>query len=106
MADTDAIAETASKDSTGVVGLRVTGVAGYARPAARNLAKEREVRAGVLGIGNQNTHSPGVAGVGEIGVDGFGSECGVRGRSQQRGCGASPSSTKGSSGCRRRPVWV
>lgn len=68
-----------------MVGLGVTGVAGYARPAARDLAKEREVRAGVLGVGDQTTHSPGVAGVGEIGVDGFGSECGVRGRSQQTG---------------------
>ncbi|MER5967284.1 PE-PGRS family protein [Streptomyces sp. NPDC002057] len=82
MAETDAAAGTASGDSSGVVGLGVTGVAGYARPAPRDVAKELETRAGVLGVGDASTHSPGVAGFGEIGVTGRGSRCGVRGRGE------------------------
>ncbi|MFD9338485.1 PE-PGRS family protein [Streptomyces sp. NPDC060028] len=85
MADTDAIAEMTSEDASGVVGLGVTGVAGYARPAPRDVAKEQEARAGVLGIGDIAAHATGVAGFGAIGVAGRGSECGVRGRSEETG---------------------
>ncbi|MFI8519967.1 PE-PGRS family protein [Streptomyces sp. NPDC085481] len=85
MEDMDAMAETTSEDSAGVVGLGVTGVAGYARPAHRDVAKERETRAGVLGVGEANAHSPGVAGFGEIGVAGHGSSVGVRGRGTETG---------------------
>ncbi|MFB6836076.1 PE-PGRS family protein [Streptomyces sp. NPDC056361] len=80
MADTDARAETASDDTTGLIGEGVTGVAGYARPAHRDPVLEGKARAGVLGVGDQSAHSPGVAGFGEIGVTGRGSLCGVRGR--------------------------
>ncbi|WP_017235881.1 hypothetical protein [Streptomyces sp. SS] len=80
MTDTEAKAETAPEDSSGVVGLGVTGVAGYARPASRDAAKEREVRAGVLGVGDASAHSPGVSGFGETGVIGSGSRFGVLGR--------------------------
>ncbi|MEX0170281.1 PE-PGRS family protein [Streptomyces sp. LMG1-1-1.1] len=80
MADTDAPAETASDDTTGLVGEGVTGVAGYARPAHRDVGLEGQTRAGVLGVGDPSAHSPGVAGFGETGVIGRGSLCGVRGR--------------------------
>ncbi|MFE5658482.1 PE-PGRS family protein [Streptomyces sp. NPDC056517] len=82
MADTDAMAETTSEGSSGLVGLGVTGVAGYARPAPRDVTKELETRAGVLGVGEASTHSPGVAGFGETGVIGRGSTCGVLGRGE------------------------
>lgn len=82
MADTDATAETAPEDTSGVVGRGVTGVAGYARPAPRDQVKEQETRAGVLGVGDAGAHSPGVAGFGEIGVTGSGTQCGVRGRGE------------------------
>ncbi|WP_426366485.1 PE-PGRS family protein [Streptomyces sp. E-08] len=82
MAHTDAMAETASGESSGVFGQGVTGVAGYARPAPRDVQKELETRAGVLGVGEPSTHSPGVAGFGETGVIGRGSQCGVRGRGE------------------------
>ncbi|MEU4079363.1 PE-PGRS family protein [Streptomyces venezuelae] len=84
MADTDATAGAAPapEDSTTVIGLGVTGVAGYARPAPRDPAREQSARAGVLGVGDQSAHSPGVAGFGEIGVIGSGSLCGVHGRGE------------------------
>ncbi|MFE5912208.1 PE-PGRS family protein [Streptomyces wedmorensis] len=82
MTDTEAKAEAVPEDSSGVVGLGVTGVAGYARPAPRDVAKEREVRAGVLGVGDASAHSPGVSGFGETGVIGSGSRFGVLGRGE------------------------
>ncbi|MFD9353436.1 PE-PGRS family protein [Streptomyces sp. NPDC060031] len=85
MTDTDAIAEMTSEDAAGVVGLGVSGVAGYARPAPRDVDKEREARAGVLGIADNSENSTGVAGFGAVGVAGRGSECGVRGRSEATG---------------------
>ncbi|WP_395364058.1 PE-PGRS family protein [Streptomyces sp. YH02] len=76
------MADTTSEGSSGLVGMGVTGVAGYARPAPRDVTKELETRAGVLGVGELSTHSPGVAGFGEIGVIGTGKTCGVRGRGE------------------------